>query len=106
VALIVDQISLINRNNHAHCQGNILGSVLDHDMTFDLTSRLGFPTQPVRSPNARTPFFIWIPDANTGGMAGAAAMPASNQFRVESGDQFEGPAADRPATRRSLVIPQ
>ena len=59
VALIVDpNLSLINRNNPTHTAGvTFFGQFLDHDMTFDLTSRLGFPTQPIRSPNARTPFF-------------------------------------------------
>src|SRR2546430_10328075 len=59
VALIVDpNLQLVNRNNPTHTAGvTFFGQFLDHDMTFDLTSRLGFPTQPIRSPNARTPFF-------------------------------------------------
>ena len=28
---------------------------MDHDLTFDLTSRLGRPAKPRNSPNARTP---------------------------------------------------
>jgi len=46
VALIVDpNLSLINRNNPTHTAGvTFFGQFLDHDMTFDLTSRLGFPT--------------------------------------------------------------
>jgi len=59
VALITDpNLQLVNRNNPTHTAGvTFFGQFLDHDMTFDLTSRLGFPTQPIRSPNARTPFF-------------------------------------------------
>jgi hypothetical protein len=59
VALIVDpNLSLINRNNPTHTAGvTFFGQFLDHDMTFDLVSRLGFPTPPITSPNARTPFF-------------------------------------------------
>ncbi len=59
VALIVDpNLSLVNRNNPTDTAGvTFFGQFLDHDMTFDLTSRLGFPTQPRRSPNARTAFF-------------------------------------------------
>jgi hypothetical protein len=34
-----------------------LGQFLDHDMTFDATSRLGVATRPERSPNSRTPSF-------------------------------------------------
>ena len=33
------------------------GQFLDHDMTFDATSRLGVATRPERSPNSRTPSF-------------------------------------------------
>src|SRR5439155_23602357 len=43
VALIVDpNLSLINRNNPTHTAGvTFFGQFLDHDMTFDLTSRQG-----------------------------------------------------------------
>jgi hypothetical protein len=59
VALIVDpNLSLINRNNPNHTAGvTFFGQFLDHDMTFDLVSRLGIPTPPITVPNARTPFF-------------------------------------------------
>jgi hypothetical protein len=32
-----------------------MGQFMDHDMTFDLSSRLGVPTEPADSANARTP---------------------------------------------------
>jgi hypothetical protein len=59
VALIVDpNLSLINRNNPTHTAGiTFLGQFLDHDMTFDQTSRLGAPSNPINTPNARTAFF-------------------------------------------------
>src|SRR5580704_961735 len=59
VALIVDpNLSLVNRNNPTHTAGvTFFGQFLDHDMTMDRVSRLGFPTPPITSPNARTPFF-------------------------------------------------
>jgi hypothetical protein len=45
-----------NLDNAAHTAGvTFFGQFLDHDMTFDTTSRLGVPTRPERSPNARTP---------------------------------------------------
>jgi hypothetical protein len=61
VALIVDlNLQLINRNNPTHTAGvTFFGQFLDHDMTFDQRSRLGFPTQPIISQNARTPSLIW-----------------------------------------------
>ena len=57
VALIVDPaLSVNNPNNPTHTAGTtFMGQFMDHDMTFDLTSRLGEPTEPEDSPNARTP---------------------------------------------------
>jgi hypothetical protein len=34
-----------------------MGQFMDHDMTFDLTSRLGVPTPPEEAVNTRTPAF-------------------------------------------------
>ena len=88
VALITDpNLQLVNRNNPTHTAGvTFFGQFLDHDMTFDLTSRLGFPTQPIRSPNARTPFFD-LDSVYADGPAGNpelydAADPI--KFRIES----------------------
>jgi hypothetical protein len=57
VALIVDPtLNTNNPNNTAHTAGTtFMGQFLDHDMTFDLSSRLGQPVEPLTSPNARTP---------------------------------------------------
>src|SRR4030095_4239452 len=59
VALITDpNLQLINRNNtNQPASVNIFGQFIDHDMTFDQRSRLGFPTQPIISQNARTCLF-------------------------------------------------
>jgi hypothetical protein len=93
VALIVDpNLSLVNQNHPTHTAGvTFFGQFLDHDMTFDQKSRLGFPTQAVRSPNARTPFFD-LDSVYAGGPSGTpelyeAADPV--KFRIESGGQFE-----------------
>jgi hypothetical protein len=55
--LIVDlTLSASNPNNGTHTAGTtFMGQFMDHDMTFDLTSRLGQATDPAASPNARTP---------------------------------------------------
>jgi hypothetical protein len=55
--LITDlTLSKNNRNNDTHTAGTtFMGQFLDHDMTFDLTSRLGQATEPAASPNSRTP---------------------------------------------------
>jgi Animal haem peroxidase len=57
VDLIVDlTLSASNPNNGTHTAGTtFMGQFMDHDMTFDLTSRLGQATDPAASPNARTP---------------------------------------------------
>ncbi len=59
VALIVDpSLSRNNRDNDEHTAGvTFIGQFLDHDMTFDTTSRLGEPTNPRTAPNARRPYF-------------------------------------------------
>ena len=93
VALIVDpNLSLINRNNPTHTAGvTFFGQFLDHDMTFDQRSRLGFPTQPIISPNARTPLFD-LDSVYAGGPGGNPELydPADPiKFRIESGGQFE-----------------
>jgi len=106
VALITDpNLQLVNRNNPTHTAGvTFFGQFLDHDMTFDLTSRLGFPTQPIRSPNARTPFFD-LDSVYADGPAGNpelydAADPI--KFRVESGGQFED--LPRDPTNNAAII--
>ena len=93
VALIADlSLSLHNKNNSNHTAGlTFLGQFLDHDMTFDPRSRLGFPTQPVRSLNGRSPFFDL--DSVYGG--GPEATPElydpadTAKFQIEHGGQFE-----------------
>ena len=57
VALIANpDLSKNNPNNPAHTAGTtFMGQFMDHDMTFDLTSRLGVPTRPEDSVNTRTP---------------------------------------------------
>jgi hypothetical protein len=93
VALIADpSFSLRNKNSSNHTAGlTFLGQFLDHDMTFDPRSRLGFPTQPVRSLNGRSPFFDL--DSVYGG--GPEATPElydpadTAKFQIEHGGQFE-----------------
>jgi Animal haem peroxidase len=57
VALIVDPALTVNNpDNETHTAGTtFMGQFMDHDMTFDLTSRLGEATEPAASPNFRTP---------------------------------------------------
>jgi hypothetical protein len=59
VLLITDpDLSLHNPNNTLDTAGvTFVGQFMDHDLTFDLTSRLGRPAKPRNSPNGRTPAF-------------------------------------------------
>lgn len=93
VALIVDPVlSARNPNNDAETAGvTFVGQFLDHDMTFDTASRLGRPTNPRRSPNARRPYL----DLDTVYGAGPVGSPHlydpadRAKLRVESGGLHE-----------------
>jgi Animal haem peroxidase len=80
-----------NPNNFTHTAGGtFMGQFMDHDMTFDVTSLLGVPKDPLAAVNARTPRFDL--DSVYGG--GPAASPLlyeadGMRFRVESGGLFE-----------------
>jgi Animal haem peroxidase len=107
-ALIVDPaLNVDNPNNSLHTAGTtFIGQFMDHDITFDLTSRLGIPTPPEGSPNTRDPAFDL--DSVYGG--GAIADPElyepvsrgrfATKFKVESGGLFE----DLPRAGSKAVI--
>jgi hypothetical protein len=106
VALIADpQLNLVNRNNTTHTAGvTFFGQFLDHDMTFDARSRLGFPTQPIRSPNTRTPF-LDLDSVYAGGPKGTPELynPADPiKLKVESGGQFED-LPRNPTTKAAFI---
>jgi hypothetical protein len=93
VALIVDPaLSANNPNNDRSTAGvTFVGQFLDHDMTFDTASRLGRPTSPRRSPNARRPF-LDLDSVYGAGPVGSPQLydPADRaKFRVESGGRHE-----------------
>lgn len=92
VLLITDPaLSANNRNNPAHTAGTtFMGQFMDHDMSFDTTSRLGKPTPPQVTVDRRTPAFDL--DSVYGG--GPTVHPqlydaTKLKFRVESGGLFE-----------------
>ena len=94
VALIADPaLRANNPDNGTHTAGTtFMGQFLDHDITFDLGSRLGVPIDPEDSLNTRTPSFDL--DSVYGG--GPKRSPelygerrARIQFKVESGGRFE-----------------
>ena len=57
VALITNPaLSVTNPDNPTHTAGtHFMGQFIDHDITFDTSSTLGRPTDPLTSPNGRTP---------------------------------------------------
>jgi hypothetical protein len=91
-----------NPDNPTHTAGTtFMGQFIDHDLTFDLTSRLGVPTDPLRSPNLRTPAFdldsvygggpredpeLYEPRDSLGRRRGTQA---GIKLRIESGGTFE-----------------
>jgi hypothetical protein len=92
-----------NVDNTGNTAGTtFFGQFLDHDMTFDTTSRLGVPTQPERSPNARTPLF----DLDTVYGGGPTTSPHLYQDRDKAkfviGDN--GVFEDLPRTRSATAI--
>jgi hypothetical protein len=99
VALIVEPShSRRNPDNSGHSAGvSFLGQFLDHDVTFDSTSALGVPTDPHRSPNARTAAF----DLDSVYGAGPVGSPQLYEradrakLRIEDGGAFEDLPRDR-----------
>jgi hypothetical protein len=68
-----------------------VGQFLDHDVTFDNTSRLGVVTEPTQTPNSRDPR-LNLDSVYGGGPAVSPQLYSSSdraKFRVESGGLFE-----------------
>lgn len=112
VRLITDLgLSVNNPNNPAHTAGTtFMGQFMDHDLTFDLTSRLGRPAKPRNSPNARTPAFDL--DSVYGGgplvdpelyvPVGRHGRERPTKFKIENGGRFEDLPRD-PRTSAAII---
>jgi hypothetical protein len=110
ILLITDpNLSINNPDNASHTAGTtFFGQFVDHDVTFDLGSRLGEPTRPEDSKNSRSPGLDL--DSVYGG--GPLRSPelfgrrttreplAGIKFIVESGGLFE----DLPRTANGTAI--
>jgi Animal haem peroxidase len=74
VALITNPaLSVNNPDNPTHTAGTtFMGQFIDHDITFDTSSKLGVPTDPLTSSNGRTPSL----DLDSVYGAGPVASPA------------------------------
>ncbi|WP_191907894.1 peroxidase family protein [Nocardioides cynanchi] len=93
VLLITDpSLSLVNKNNPHDTAGmTFVGQFIDHDLTFDATSRLGVATDPRTSPNARTARFDLDSVYGGGPIAQSELYDPAHPIKllVESGGQFE-----------------
>jgi hypothetical protein len=79
-----------------------LGQFLDHDVTFDNTSRLGVVTEPTQTPNTRQPTFD-LDSVYGGGPSVSPHLYESSdhaKLRVETGGLFE----DLPRNRDMTAI--
>ncbi len=91
--LIVDlTLSANNANNPNHTAGTtFLGQFLDHDMTFDASSKMGVAVDPTRIRNVRTPSLDLDSVYGLGPVAQQSLYDATDhiKFRLESGGAFE-----------------
>ena len=113
VLLITDpSLSANNPNNPEQTAGStFVGQFLDHDMTFDVGSRLGHATEPRTAVNARTPAFDLDSVYGGGPVASPYLYDAADRakLRIASGGHVRGPAPDgrrdgdrrRPPQRRA-----
>ncbi len=93
VKLITDPaLSLVNRNNPTHTAGvTFVGQFIDHDLTFDATSKLGVKAEPTTSLNGRSPRLDLDSLYGTGPMLQAELYDPTHpaKLALESGGQFE-----------------
>jgi hypothetical protein len=105
VDLIVDAaLSAHNPNNLTHAAGaSFVGQFMDHDMTFDVGSRLGVPTKPRRSRNGRVPT-LDLDSVYGEGPFGSLKLydPGDRvKLRIENGGLFED--LPRNADRTAII---
>jgi hypothetical protein len=112
ILLITDPtLSSNNKNNTTHTAGTtFMGQFMDHDMTFDLSSRLAVPTEPAASANSRTPAFDLDSVYGDGPRGPDSIFFAQERrrrgvravkFKVESGGMFED--VPRDATSKAII---
>jgi hypothetical protein len=94
-----------NSNPNSTAGVTFFGQFLDHDLTFDLNSRLGVPTVPEDSPNQRTPA-LDLDSVYGGGPSDSPELHERRRgrlgakLRIDSGGLFE----DLPRTRNNVAI--
>jgi Animal haem peroxidase len=91
IALIADpNLSRNNPNNPTHTAGTtFMGQFIDHDLTFDLNSRLAVVTEPTQSPNERDPRFDLDSVYGGGPSFDRELYQSRTKLKIESGGLFE-----------------
>ena len=103
-------LSVNNPDNPTHTAGTtFMGQFIDHDITFDTNSKLGVTTDPLTSPNGRTPSLDLDSVYGNGPVGSSALYNASDPARllIESGGTYpDGTQAfeDLPRTREGTAI--
>jgi Animal haem peroxidase len=105
VLLITDpSLSANNPNNPTHTAGtHFMGQFMDHDITFDTSSKLGTPTEPTTSPNGRTPTFD-IDAMYGGGPMASPQLYQSNGIKLLIESTPDGLHEDLPRNADSSAI--
>jgi hypothetical protein len=105
IALIVDPaLSAGNQDSESHSAGlTFFGQFLDHDMTFDTSSRLGVPTAPRTVRNARRPVLDLDSVYGEGPVGSPQLYDVADRakLRVENGGRFED--LPREASGRAII---
>jgi Animal haem peroxidase len=90
--ILVPDLSRNNPNSTSHTAGlTFVGQFLDHDITFDTSSRLGQPTRPATASNARSPA-LDLDSVYGDGPTGSPILYDAkdrSKLRIESGGSFE-----------------
>jgi hypothetical protein len=93
VLLITDpSLSVNNPNNPTHTAGtHFLGQFVDHDITFDASSKLAVPTEPTTTHNFRSPSLDLDSVYGSGPISDPQLYDPSDhaKLKIESGGLFE-----------------
>jgi hypothetical protein len=106
INLIIDPaLSANNPDNPTTTAGvTFFGQFLDHDMTFDATSRLGVATRPERSVNSRTPSFDLDSVYGRGPIADTHLYDPGDRAKFKIEKTTEGGFEDLPRTSTGAAI--